>query len=452
MVTLLITGALALGGGDPAAGAPSCSPTHRLELQRALVQARRPARIRRLRAALAACRPESRPLPGPTGAPFGFPFYPQSGELWSDLLVTNFVDLDPGPGTLDWSCGRQTYDGHGGQDSALRSFREQRIGVPVFAALDGRVLEVVDLYRDENTAATITPYDNHVVIDHGNDQLTVYGHLRRNSTRVQAGDWVPAGTQLGLTGSSGNSTGPHLHCGALFEGRPYEPFAGACRPGPTGWTAQIGLPRAPYLQDVALSARPFTGRAALPWDEGPRTGTFVAGTRTIHARFEPIWAPRDATATVTVERPDGSVALTQTEGLAVHSRGGAADVRALRLDLSPGRWAIRYDVAGRTLAVAPFDVVARAAQIVNRPPSPVTVAVERAGPVFRCRVHTSLATEDPDYAIVAYRFRWIAGGRVVRAVRSAGLTDVLPAGKAPAGAACAVTPTDGRLDGPTAAA
>jgi hypothetical protein len=450
---LLITTLLAVsGGGEVAAGATACSPTHRLELQRALTIARRPARIKRLRAALASCRPESRPLPGPTGAPFPLAFYPQSGDLWRDLLITNFVDLDPGRDTLDWSCGRQTYDGHGGQDSALRSFREQRIGVPVFAALEGRVLEVVDQYRDENTAETTTPYDNHIVLDHGNDQLTVYGHLRRASTRVQPGDWVPAGTQLGLTGSSGNSTGPHLHFGALFEGRPYEPFAGSCRPGSSGWTGQVALPPRPYLRDVALSAKPFTGRAALPWDEGARTGTFVAGTRTVHARFEVEWLPDEAAGTLSVERPDGSVALAQTAPLAVHSRRGAVDVRALRLALAPGRWRLRYQVGGETLVVAPFDVVANGRGAVNRPPNPIAVSVEPAGNVLLCRVHTSLATEDPDYAIVSHRYRWLVAGRVVRAVRSAGLTDVLPRGRAPAGATCAVTPTDGRLDGPTAAA
>jgi hypothetical protein len=203
---------------------------------------------------------------------------------------------------------------------------------------------------------------------------------------------------------------------------------------------------------VALSAQPFTGRAALPWDGGVRTGTFVAGVRTVHARFEPIGAASDATATVTVERPDGSAALTQAAPLAVHSRGGAADIRALRLSLSPGSWRMRYAVGGRTLAVAPFDVVTGARQVANRAPNAVAVSVERAGDVLVCRVHTSLATEDPDYAIVAYRYRWIVGGRVVRAVRSAGLTDVLPRGKAPDAAACAVTPSDGRLDGATATA
>jgi Peptidase family M23 len=324
--------------------------------------------------------------------------------------------------------------------------------VPVFAALDGRVLEVVDQYRDENTAATTTPYDNHIILDHGNEQLTVYGHLRRGSARVQPGDWVHAGAQLGLTGSSGNSTGPHLHFGALFEGLVYEPFAGSCRSGASGWVGQVGLPARPYVQDVALSTKPFTGRAALPWDEGVRTGTFVAGARTVHARFEVEWPPDAATATVTVERPDGTTMPPQREPLAVHSRRGAIDVRALRLELTPGQWRLRYEVGGEKLAIAPFEVVPSAAAVVNRRPNPISAAVERAGDVLLCRVHASLATEDPDYAIVAYRYRWVIAGRVVRAVRSAGLTDVLPREKASGAATCAVTPTDGRLDGPTAAA
>jgi hypothetical protein len=69
-------------------------------------------------------------------------FYPQAGILWRDLYPNNFVDLDPGPGLRDFACGTQTYDGHTGTDSDIRSFREMDIGVPVFAALDGRVIAV----------------------------------------------------------------------------------------------------------------------------------------------------------------------------------------------------------------------------------------------------------------------------------------------------------------------
>jgi hypothetical protein len=63
-------------------------------------------------------------------------------------------------------------------------------------------------------------------------------------------------------------------------------------------------------------------------------------------------------------------------------------------------------------------------------------------------------TEDPDYDIVRYRYRWTVDGKRVRSVQSAALSDVLRKGFAGSGKVvrCAVTPSDGRLVGPTATA
>src|SRR5688500_20383826 len=66
-------------------------------------------------------------------------FYPQAGILWRDLYPTNFVDLDHGPGVRDFACGPQTYDGHTGTDSDIRSLREMDVMEPVLAALDDLV-------------------------------------------------------------------------------------------------------------------------------------------------------------------------------------------------------------------------------------------------------------------------------------------------------------------------
>ena len=78
----------------------------------------------------------------------------------------------------------------------------------------------------------------------------------------------------------------------------------------------------------------------------------------------------------------------------------------------------------------------------------------RAGEVVRCTVGTMLAVRDPDYGIVRYAYRWTSGGRLVRSVTSAALSDVVPANVVRAGATltCEVTPSDGVLRGPTAAA
>ena len=52
---------------------------------------------------------------------------------------------------------------------------------------------------------------NHVVIDHGNGEFSVYAHLKPGSIKVRAGDNVLAGSVFAAVGSSGNSTQPHLH-------------------------------------------------------------------------------------------------------------------------------------------------------------------------------------------------------------------------------------------------
>lgn len=63
-------------------------------------------------------------------------------------------------------------------------------------------------------------------------------------------------------------------------------------------------------------------------------------------------------------------------------------------------------------------------------------------------------TEDPDYAIVRYRYRWRVAGKLVRSVTSAGLSDVLRHRLARSGqrVKCTVTPSDGKQLGPTATA
>ena len=122
-----------------------------------------------------------------------YTFFPLAGVLWQDLYITNFVYLDPADGAVeDFACSGQTYDTHTGEDTIIRSFREQAIGVPVFAALDGIVLSIQDGQKDTNTAVSALPWDNHVIVDVGNGQRTVYGHLRKGTITVKPGQRVRA--------------------------------------------------------------------------------------------------------------------------------------------------------------------------------------------------------------------------------------------------------------------
>ena len=65
-------------------------------------------------------------------------------------------------------------------------------------------------------------FGNFVVVAHGGGLVTVYGHLDR--ILVNAGQAVQAGQILGLEGSSGNSTGPHLHFEVRYLGSPVNPL------------------------------------------------------------------------------------------------------------------------------------------------------------------------------------------------------------------------------------
>ena len=382
------------------------------------------------------------------------PFYPQAGIPWQDLYFANFVDLDPGPGTLDWSCGHQTYDGHTGEDSIIRSFREKRIGVPVFAAIDGVVIEVSDNLPDEHVERTMTPVDNHVIVSsRGRHVHTVYGHLRRG-VMVRDGQRVVAGQQLGWTASSGHSSWPHLHFTMKLDYEVYEAFAGPCRPGKSYWRSQPVTPTQPYVRDFTFSRRPLGGRRDPPWDEATRTGTFPRGDRDIYFRTELAFFD-GGPMRITFTRPDGTVALDTVEATPLQgSRATFADWHERPTLDQGGTWRLRMEAAGRTLVDAPFTVgPAR-----NRRPNAIGLRLDPAEPtsddVIQCFVLTSSVTEDPDYAIVRYRYRWRVAGKLVRRVTSAALSDVLRHRAAKQGqrVSCSVTPSDGKLSGPTASA
>ena len=158
---------------------------------------------------------------------------------------------------------------------------------------------------------------------------------------------------------------------------------------------------------------------------------------------------------VTVTRPDGSVALAALHATPLQGYRATFANWHERLDLDRlGPWRLRMESDGRTLVDAPFTV----GPTRNRRPNPIGVRLDPAQPTrddaIQCFVLTSLVTEDPDYAIVRYRYRWRVGSKLVRQVRSAALSDVLRHRLAKPGqrVSCTVTPSDGRRSGQAASA
>lgn len=102
---------------------------------------------------------------------------------------------------------QQFWSGHLGIDIANRT------GIPVRAA-DGGYVQLAG--RDT------WGYGNQVVIDHGNGYLTRYAHLQK--IQIKAGQSVDKNQQIGTMGSTGRSTGPHLHFEIIYTGARRNPL------------------------------------------------------------------------------------------------------------------------------------------------------------------------------------------------------------------------------------
>jgi murein DD-endopeptidase MepM/ murein hydrolase activator NlpD len=118
------------------------------------------------------------------------------------------------------------YDPFGGGDSEFHTGQDIRaaVGTPVSAAADGTVM----------FAGWKNGYGQVVEIDHGNGLTTRYGHLSKIETTT--GHEIMRGELLGLVGSTGRSTGPHLHYEVRINDNPVNPRA--YLPAQTGAEAQ----------------------------------------------------------------------------------------------------------------------------------------------------------------------------------------------------------------------
>ena len=167
-----------------------------------------------------------------------------------ECYIQSYVDLDPGPGIQDRSCGIHTYDNHKGTDFRLRSLDLMDRGIPVVAVAGGKVVRTRDGMRDVHMGlfgqklAFRRGAGNHVVIDHGSGWRTLYGHMRQGSVTVKAGDSVKPGQQIGLVGMSGLTEFPHLHFEISKFNSTIDPFIGLantdnCKgPKQTLWTSE----------------------------------------------------------------------------------------------------------------------------------------------------------------------------------------------------------------------
>ena len=132
----------------------------------------------------------------------------------------------PTPGFVsrssEWFEDREVYN-HGGIDIAGAGI----MGTPVVAAANGTVVATnsscTHNWGKSYSCGCGGGYGNYVMISHAGGKMTVYGHL--TSLTVSSGQSVSRGQVIGYVGSTGNSTGPHLHYECRLNGVRYNPMS-----------------------------------------------------------------------------------------------------------------------------------------------------------------------------------------------------------------------------------
>lgn len=138
----------------------------------------------------------------------------------ASVLVTGPVPTASAQPVTDhqvpFPCGQAwtgtTRASHSPNSNAIDWNRADDAGDPVVASAPGVVVKA--------DASSTRGYGHHVVLEHGSGESTVYAHL--DEVHVVTGQRVDQGSQLGTLGSTGNSTGPHLHFEERQDGRAVE--------------------------------------------------------------------------------------------------------------------------------------------------------------------------------------------------------------------------------------
>jgi murein DD-endopeptidase MepM/ murein hydrolase activator NlpD len=245
--------------------------------------------------------------------------------------IVNFVDNDAGfPGQiLDYNCGARTYDlnngyNHQGVDIAawpFKWYRMERDEVLAVAAARGTLIAKEDLQPDMACGGEISQPVNQVILQHDDGSKSVYLHFKRSSVTAKSiGQVVDEGEYLGVLGSSGFSTGPHLH----FEvedsnGSVVDPYAGDCNLlNDDGWGDSWWANQAPYY-DSAIN-RLATHSRAPEFGECPATeipnfkDVFKRRDRIIFAAYFRDQL-RDQLTTYLVTDPNGRVEIAWQDWL-----------------------------------------------------------------------------------------------------------------------------------------
>ncbi|QJR16198.1 peptidoglycan DD-metalloendopeptidase family protein [Usitatibacter palustris] len=295
--------------------------------------------------------------------------------------IAAFVDHDSTVGTVrDFQCGTRSYDrtgyNHKGTDISIYpdSWGVMAAGqVEVIAAAPGTIIFREDGNPDRNCQINDAARWNAVYVRHDDGSVAWYGHMKSGSlTAKGVGSRVAVGEYLGTVGSSGASSGPHLHFEVYDSlARLVDPFQGQCNSLNTDswWATQPAYRETRVNRVVTASAAPVlsscgtNGTIDNPGSISEKTA-FKPGDTVYLVGFV-----RDLLETVPVSgrllRPDGTVARTWSGN--THPTTTAAyyyQPYPLPVDAAEGTWIVEV-TAGSSTSRAPFMVTPTGAPIAN---------------------------------------------------------------------------------------
>lgn len=121
----------------------------------------------------------------------------------------------------------------------------------VCAARNGTVIG----FRDDSTAGgpeeRFSNSANYLVIKHDDDSLAEYFHLKRDGVLVKLGDKIEAGQIIGLSGNTGQSSGPHLHFGVYYYDNTHQRHS-----LPTSFKTAAGINNSPHYGQTLSHPKP----------------------------------------------------------------------------------------------------------------------------------------------------------------------------------------------------
>lgn len=136
------------------------------------------------------------------------PVAPSAAGYISPLAGKTKANITTGYGSYSWG------GTHSGVDFSCAA------GTAIYAVKSGTVVISTAL---RNSRGAYKSYGEYVVIDHHDGTMTLYAHMYSGSRMVSPGQSVSQGQQIGKVGSTGNSTGNHLHFEVRINGKPVNP-------------------------------------------------------------------------------------------------------------------------------------------------------------------------------------------------------------------------------------